>query len=69
MIGLEAERFMEVDDRLVAVLLTARATGAESGASVKAWTIHELEFRDGLVVRLKVHPDRDAALRSLGLAE
>jgi ketosteroid isomerase-like protein len=28
---------------------------------------HELTLRDGMIVRVKVYPDRDAALKALGL--
>lgn len=68
LINLTVDEILEVDAERVVVLVTAHATGAQSGIDVTARTAHELEFRDGLVVRLKIHPDRDGALRALGLA-
>ena len=53
------------------VLVFARvtATGVGSGIPVELRDAHELTFRDGLLVRLKVHADRDAALEAAGMSE
>ena len=62
----EPERFIDVDANRVLVFVLATATGAGSGVPVERRTAHECTFEDGLLVRFKVHPDRDAALRAVG---
>jgi ketosteroid isomerase-like protein len=60
----EPERFIDVDGERVLVFIRATATGAGSGIPVERRTAHECTFRDGLLVRFKVYPDREAALRA-----
>ena len=66
---LEPERFFDIDAERVLVFVRVTATGAGSGIPVELRNAHELTFRDGLLARLKVHPDRDAALEAAGLEE
>ena len=68
-IHLEPERFIDVDPERVLVLVRVTATGGGSGVPVERRNAHELIFRDGLLVRLKVHADRQAALEAAGLEE
>jgi ketosteroid isomerase-like protein len=65
----EAERFFDVDTERVLVFVRFTATGEGSGVPVEARVAHEITIRDGRLVRFKVHPDRDAAQRAVGLAE
>jgi hypothetical protein len=64
----EPERYFDVDDERVLVLVRATATGQTAGATVALRPAHELTIRDGLVVRLKAHPDHATALRALGVS-
>jgi ketosteroid isomerase-like protein len=66
---LEPERFFDVDDERVLVLVSGTAVGAGSGVPVEARGAHEITIRDGVVVRLKVYRDRDEALEAVGLSE
>ena len=68
-VNLEPERFFDVDAERVLVFARVTATGVGSGIPVELRDAHELTFRDGLLVRLKVHADRDAALEAAGLSE
>jgi hypothetical protein len=43
--------------------------GEGSGVPVELRDAHELTISEGLLMRCKVHPDRDAALEALGLSE
>jgi ketosteroid isomerase-like protein len=62
----EPERFIDVDGVRVLVFVLATATGVGSGVPVARRTAHECTFKDGLLVRFKVYPDRDAALEATG---
>ena len=64
-----ADRFFDVDDERVLVFVRWTASGERSGATVEIKMAHEFTFRDGLIVRVKVHPDRADALRAVGLAQ
>jgi hypothetical protein len=64
----EPERFIDVDEERVLVLVRAMATGEESGVRVATKAAHEFTFRDGLLVRVKVYGDRDQALQATGLS-
>jgi ketosteroid isomerase-like protein len=44
-------------------------TGHASGVTLETRAAQEFTFRDGLVVRYKVYPDRDQALKALGLED
>ncbi len=64
-ISFQAERFFEVDDDRVLVFVRATASGRRSGTPVQTLVAHEFTLRDGLIVRVKVHPDRADALKAL----
>ena len=66
---LEPERFFDIDAERVLVFVRVTATGEGSGIPVELRDAHELTFRDGLLVRCKVHADQDAALKAAGLDE
>jgi ketosteroid isomerase-like protein len=68
-VRLEPERFFDVDAERVLVFVRVTATGEGSGVPVELRDAHELTVRNGLVVRCKVHADRDAALEAAGLSE
>ena len=68
-VHMEPERFYDVDAERVLVFARVTATGAGSGVPVELRDAHELTFRDELLVRFKVHADRDAALEAAGLSE
>ena len=63
----EAERFLDVDDERVLVLVRVEARGKGSGAAVELFNAHEFTIRDGALVRFKAYGDRDEALGSAGL--
>jgi len=67
-ISFHAERLFEVDDSRVLVFVRATAAGQRSGTPVQTLLAHEFTLRDGLIVRVRVHPDRDEALRALGVS-
>ena len=63
------ERFFDVDDEQVLVLVRVSATGQESGARVEIPVAHEFTIRDARVVRFKVYGNRAQALEAVGLRE
>jgi ketosteroid isomerase-like protein len=67
-IHFEPERYFDVDDERVLVLVRATSTGQTSGVAVESRIAHEFTFRDGLIVRVKVYRDRTEALEAVGLA-
>jgi ketosteroid isomerase-like protein len=67
-IEFEPERFIDVDDERVLVLVRASGTGRSSGATTDRRVAHELTFRDGMLVRFKVYSDPEKALEALGLS-
>ena len=66
---LEPERFFDVDDERVLVLMHVTAEGEGSAVPVERRSAHEFTIRDGVVVRVKVYSDRGAALEAAGLSE
>jgi ketosteroid isomerase-like protein len=64
-----AERYFDVDDERVLVFVRATAAGQQSGAPVETAFAHEFTLRNGLIVRVKVHPNRVEALKAVGLEE
>ena len=68
-VRLEPERFIDVDADRVLVFVRVTARGEGSGVPVELRDAHELTIREGLLVRCKVHPDRDTALQAVGLSE
>jgi ketosteroid isomerase-like protein len=64
-----AERYFDVDGERVLVFARVKATGQSSGAEVQAQLAHEFTISDGVVVHVKVYPDRAEALEALGLEE
>ena len=64
----EPERFIDVDDERVLVLVRVEATGKGSGIPVELRNAHEFTIRDGVLVRFKVYSDRDEAFRATGLS-
>jgi hypothetical protein len=63
----EAERYLEVDEERVLVLVRAIATGRGSGVPVETRIAQEFTIHDGLIVRVKVHRDHSEALKAVGL--
>jgi ketosteroid isomerase-like protein len=68
-ISFTPERFLDVDDERVLVLVRGTAAGKQSGTPVVADVAHEVALRDGLIVRVKVHSSHSKALSAVGLAE
>jgi ketosteroid isomerase-like protein len=64
-----AERYFDVDDERVLVFARATASGRQSGTPVATAFAHEFTLRGGLIVRVKVHPNRADALKAVGLEE
>ena len=65
----QPERYLDVDDDRVLVLVRAIATGRGSGVSVETRIAHEITIRGGVIVRVKVHRGHSEALKALGLSE
>jgi ketosteroid isomerase-like protein len=63
---MEPEEFFEAGDCVVA-FVRARGTGRGSGLQVDAEVAVVCRVRDGKLTWLHVEPDREAALRSVGL--
>jgi ketosteroid isomerase-like protein len=68
-LSFQPERFVDVDDERVLVLVLVYATGKGSGIPVELRNAHEFTIRDGVLVRFKVYSDRDEALEAAGLSE
>jgi ketosteroid isomerase-like protein len=68
-ISFEPERFIDVDDQRVLVFVRATAAGTRSGTPVEAQVAHEFTVREGVIIRVKVYPDRSLALKAVGLEE
>ena len=68
-LNLDPEHFFDVDDERVLVFVRATAEGKGSGVPVEMQTAHEFTIREGVIVRMKVHPDRAKALEAAGLSE
>ena len=63
---LDPEEFHEVGDQVV-VLVRARGTGRGSGLQVDSEAAAVCQVRDGKLASFRIEPDREAALRSVGL--
>jgi ketosteroid isomerase-like protein len=66
--SVEVERVAEGSDGRVAIVLTMRARGKESGAELTERTAHIWTVRDGRLVRNELYREPEQALRELGLA-
>ncbi len=66
-LNFEPERFLDVDDERVLVMVRVDARGKGSGARVELLNAHEFTIRNGALVRFKVYSDRDEALEAAGL--
>ena len=53
-LSFEPERFVDVDDERVLVLVRVHARGTGSGVPVELRNAHEFTIRDGVLVRFKV---------------
>ena len=62
------ERFIDVDDERVLVLVHVSVVGTASGIPMELDVAHEFTIRDGLVVYFKVYGDRGEALKNAGLS-
>jgi hypothetical protein len=51
----------------VLVFVRTTASGRHSSAPAESKAAQEFTFREGLIVRVKIHPDQGAALRAAGL--
>lgn len=67
LVDFEPERFVEVGDRIVVVILL-RGTGKESGVPVEDRIAHLWTMRDGKAWRMQVYSDPDEAIRDAGAA-
>ena len=65
----EPERFIDVDDERVLVLMHVTGEGESSGIPVERRTAHEYTIQDGIVTRVKVYSDQSEALEAAGLSE
>ena len=68
-IHFEPERYFDVDEETVLVFVRVSSTGQASGAAVESRIAQEFTVRAAQIVRVKVHRDRAAALRALGVTE
>src|SRR5215208_5563301 len=68
-LSFEPERFVDVDDERVLVLVKVLATGTGSGVPFEIGNAHEFTICDGVLVRFKVYGDRDDAFEAAGLRE
>ena len=68
-LNFEPERFLDVDDERVLVMVRVDAKGKASGARVELLNAHELTIRNAVLVRFKVYSDRDEALQAAGLSD
>ena len=68
-IHFKPERYLDVDEERVLVVVRVAATGEGSRAPVEIRVAHEFTLRDGLIVRFKVHSDPAGALKSVGLSD
>jgi len=68
-IRFEPERFLEIDNERVLVLLRISATGHKSGVTVDIRAAHEITIRDKVLVRFKAYDNAAEALEAVGLSE
>jgi ketosteroid isomerase-like protein len=65
----DPERYFHVDDERVLVFSRTIQTGRASGLTLETRGAQEFTFRDGVLGRYKVYPDRAEALKAAGLQE
>ena len=65
----QPERYLDVDDDRVLVLVRAIATGRGSGVPIETRIAHEITIRGGVIVRVKVHRGHSEALKAVGLED
>ncbi|MDQ6811297.1 MAG: nuclear transport factor 2 family protein [Actinomycetota bacterium] len=68
-IHFEPECYFDVDEERVLVFVHVTATGQGSGVTVESRIAQEFTVRGGLIVGVKIHRDRAAALKVMGLEE
>jgi len=66
--SVEVERVEEGADGRVAIVMTMRARGKESGAPLAERTAHVWTLRDGKLLRNEHHREPQEALRAIGLS-
>jgi ketosteroid isomerase-like protein len=59
----DPEELMEIGDKVVAFICIS-GRGSLSGAEVEARIAHVFTFRDGKIIRVDSHEDRDEAMRA-----
>jgi hypothetical protein len=67
-IHFKPERFFDVDDDHVLVLVHVSVVGRGSGVAIELDAAHDFTIRDGLVVYFKVYGNRGEALEAAGLS-
>jgi ketosteroid isomerase-like protein len=65
--NVEVERVAEGEDGRVAIVMTMRARGKESGLELTQRTAHIWALRDGTLLRNEYYREPEDALRELGL--
>ena len=65
---IDVEEVFDAEDRVVAIV-RQRASAKHSGPEVEMRFAQVWTFQDGLVVRMEMYADRDAALEAAGLSE
>jgi ketosteroid isomerase-like protein len=68
-VSFTVERYVDVDDERVLVLVHATMVGQQSGTPVHNEGAQEFTLREGSIVRMKVYADRSEALKAVGLEE
>jgi ketosteroid isomerase-like protein len=66
--AVEVERVAEGADGRVAIVMTMRARGKESGLELAERTAHVWTVRDGRLLRNELYREPEEALRELGLS-
>jgi ketosteroid isomerase-like protein len=64
----DVHRVDAAPDGRVAIVMTMRARGKESGAFLSEWTAHVWTLKDGKLLRNEPFREPEEALRSVGLA-
>jgi ketosteroid isomerase-like protein len=65
----DVERISEGPDGRIAIVMTMRARGKESGLTLATRTAHVWTLADGKLLRNRAYRDSGAALRDAGLAD
>jgi hypothetical protein len=68
-IHFEPERYIDLDDERVLVIVHVDSTGQQSGIPVRRRVAQEFTLRRGLVVRVKTHAHPGDALKAAGLSD